>query len=93
MDSIDLCLVFSYAVMENMRLLLHPVPASYPIAFGFKMHVGNVSYFSGGSGYVMSKAALIALVEEQILKDTPCHPGDVGNEDIPVGAYRFFQFC
>lgn len=71
--------------MENIRYLLYPLSQAYPIAFGFKLNYKNITYFTGGSGYVMSKAALVKVVEEQILKEGSCRRGDLGHEDIHVG--------
>lgn len=75
-------------MIENMRYMLYPLSPDYPIAFGNKLHTENGTiYFSGGSGYVMSKAALINLVEKQFLKGSPCYKYKTGNEDVNVGTY------
>lgn len=82
----------TYAVMENLRYFLYPFTPDYPISFGYRLKfVSNATnqtndYYSGGAGYVMSKAALKKVVEDGILKkDGPCLKGDIGNEDLNVG--------
>lgn len=56
------------------------------IAFGYLMNLQmrNQTYFSGGSGYVMSKAAITKFVEEGVIAKN-CYKQRDGSEDINVG--------
>lgn len=72
--------------MENMRRMLSFYDASQPLAFGYKFVLPKKKYiyFSGGPGYVMSKAALKSFIEKGIVGKA-CYSGNDGNEDINVG--------
>lgn len=77
--------------MENLRYFLYPFSSAYPISFGYRLSfVGSNrvlnDYYSGGAGYILSKAAIKKVVEDGILSETsPCLRGDIGNEDVNVG--------
>lgn len=85
----------SYAIMDNMRYLLSAYPTNESIYFGRKFKSDDkLGYFSGGSGYVISRAALKKFVTEALTDKNKCHQGDDGREDLlisrcmnNVGAY------
>ncbi|KAH9524969.1 Glycoprotein-N-acetylgalactosamine 3-beta-galactosyltransferase 1 [Bulinus truncatus] len=55
----------SYVILENLRFFLSNRNSSEPVIFGhmFRRPGDNVTYYSGGSGYVMSKESLKRLNE------------------------------
>lgn len=66
--------------------MLYPYSPSYPIYFGcrFKPFVDQ-GYMSGGAGYVLSKEAVIRLVEQGIPDKTKCRQDHSGAEDVEIG--------
>lgn len=81
------CLIFyRYVVVENLRHMLYPYLPSYPIYFGcrFKPYVDQ-GYMSGGAGYVLSKEAVIRLVEQAIPDKSKCRQDNGGAEDVEIG--------
>lgn len=79
----------TFAIMENMRKMLQYYNPDKPIAFGYKFVLPKKKhiYFSGGPGYVMSKAALKDFAEKGVLGQA-CYKGNDGNEDVSVGKKR-----
>lgn len=92
----------TYIIMENLRMMLNHYDASKLLYFGYGIQLGwtlkwhgsllpqlrNVEYFSGGSGYVLSKGALNALCQE-FSSENPnkkCKEGLYGDEDKELGA-------
>ena len=80
----------TYAILENMRFLLSHYNSSKSgyLGYHFNRHVHN-GYMSGGAGYVLSKAAFRALVEEGVNKDicnfSPTKNDPEASEDINIG--------
>lgn len=77
----------TYAVMENLRYLLHYHNNSEPLYFGCEMKYqkNDQLYMSGGAGYVLSKEALRRFIEEGLSNASLCQPGNVGDEDVEMG--------
>lgn len=73
-------------MVENLRFMLYSYSSSQPIYFGcrFKPYVKQ-GYMSGGSGYVLSKQAVIRFVEEGIPDKTKCRQDADGAEDVEIG--------
>lgn len=84
----------SYVIVENLRYLLYPYSSSFPVYFGhrFKPHTNKQGYASGGAGYVLSKEALMRLIEKGIPDETGCKQADNGAEDIELGKKCLFNF-
>lgn len=76
----------TYAIVENLRHLLRGYNSSDGVWFGrrSRLYVAN-GYMSGGAGYVLSRAALIRLVEHGLPDATKCSPGHEGDEDVQIG--------
>lgn len=64
----------TFAIVENMRFLLAAYSPDDPIYFGHKFNttVHKNGYYSGGSGYVMSKFALRTFVEKLLTNTSLC---------------------
>ena len=76
----------TYIVIENLKLLLSNLSADEPSYLGFHFRYNvHQGYMSGGGGYVLSRAALRAVVEEGILRGGVC-ASDGNDEDVDVGA-------
>ncbi|XP_062142792.1 glycoprotein-N-acetylgalactosamine 3-beta-galactosyltransferase 1-like [Drosophila sulfurigaster albostrigata] len=76
----------TYAIIENLRLMLYPYNPMTPVHFGYKFKpFVKQGYMSGGSGYALSKEALRRFVVEGIPDPKKCLPGTVVNEDIEIG--------
>ncbi|CAG0902945.1 unnamed protein product [Darwinula stevensoni] len=76
----------AYVVMENLRSLLASKNKEDPIAFGHKYKRPNGAYFAGGSGYVMSRSAMIRFVTLGLpMKNTSCPATSSENEDWRMG--------
>ncbi|CAG0884454.1 unnamed protein product [Darwinula stevensoni] len=72
--------------MENLRSLLASKNKEDPIAFGHKYKRPNGAYFAGGSGYVMSRSAMIRFVTLGLpMKNTSCPATSSENEDWRMG--------
>lgn len=76
----------TFAILENMRYYLKDYSYNQSIAFGYKLRIEsrNQTYFGGGSGYVMSKAALTNFVQKGVYS-RECYPQRDGSEDVNVG--------
>ncbi|XP_034668764.1 uncharacterized protein LOC117901907 [Drosophila subobscura] len=75
----------TYAIIENMRYMLSSYSPSTPIHFGCNFRLGNVSYMSGGAGYVLSRKALHLFISRGIGKSL-CKAGGAGTEDYQMGS-------
>lgn len=76
----------TYAILNNMRLLLHTLDPLKPHYLGCEFHPAKYpGYMSGGAGYILSKTALQLLVETGLPNDTLCKPGNDGDEDVELG--------
>lgn len=74
------------AIMDNMRYMLSAYSPDDPIYFGKKFKFSEkLGYFSGGSGYVMSRKALKKFVTESMPNKTRCRQEQDGNEDWEMG--------
>ncbi|KAH8418775.1 hypothetical protein KR222_002162 [Zaprionus bogoriensis] len=76
----------TYAIIDNMRHLLHAHSPDEAVYFGCNFVYSNkVSYMSGGAGYVLSREALRRLVE-QGFRSPVCNSQQVGTEDYEMGV-------
>ncbi|KAL0268484.1 UNVERIFIED_CONTAM: hypothetical protein PYX00_010412 [Menopon gallinae] len=75
----------TYVIVENLKFLLSQYNASERLYFGcrFKPFL-KMGYMSGGAGYVLSKAAVKAFVEEALPKKS-CRQDGEGAEDVEMG--------
>ncbi|KER34162.1 hypothetical protein T265_00032 [Opisthorchis viverrini] len=75
----------TYVVLENFLLVLEQYSPDDPFLMGF-WYPSNTQggYFSGGAGYVVSRAALRKLVEEAIDKHRYCPSFDEDKEDVKI---------
>lgn len=85
----------TFLIVENLQFSLSAYSTEEPIYFGHKFNSSDHKrgYFSGGSGYVMSRQTVRAFVERVLTnpllfnKDTanPCHvETDARNEDWTI---------
>lgn len=76
----------TYAIIDNMRYMLYAHSADQPIYFGCSFQSDNREpiYMSGGSGYVLSRAAVRCLVENGI-DNNLCNRKSTGAEDYELG--------
>lgn len=78
----------SFAILENMRYFLSSYSPQDPVYFGhrFQTKVHKYGYFSGGSGYVMSNAAVRLFTEKILTNSSFCRVSkDTGSEDFNMG--------
>ena len=83
----------TFLIVENLRHLLHEMSPDDPLILGHHQEDRGVAYMSGGSGYVLSHAAVRDIVEVGLKGDQPCYlPHPVGqeievfpNEDLQMG--------
>ncbi|EEB13783.1 core 1 UDP-galactose:N-acetylgalactosamine-alpha-r beta 1,3- galactosyltransferase, putative [Pediculus humanus corporis] len=75
----------TYVIVENLRLVLSQHNSSEKLYMGcrFKPYTKN-GYMSGGAGYVLSKEAVKAFVEEA-LPSSKCRQDGEGAEDVEIG--------
>ena len=74
----------TYVIVENLRYFLSSLNTSQLVYFGHKFKtIVKQGYFSGGAGYVLSKAALRVFAERGSNK-TICRQ-DGGAEDAEIG--------
>ncbi|XP_004534046.1 glycoprotein-N-acetylgalactosamine 3-beta-galactosyltransferase 1 [Ceratitis capitata] len=66
----------TYVIMENLRYSLYPYQSDMPLVFGYELLQQNVTYMSGGAGYVLSKEALYRAVNFGFLNETLCPPAN-----------------
>lgn len=78
----------TYAFMDNMRYMLSEYSPDDPIYFGhkFKTHSHRYGYFSGGSGYVMSREALKRFTQQAMKNSSLCKTDNTGAEDWQMGS-------
>ncbi|KAH8377091.1 hypothetical protein KR093_003409, partial [Drosophila rubida] len=75
----------TYAIMDNMRYMLHPYQPDEPFYFGCHFTPDkHESYMSGGAGYVLSREALRRLVEHGF-HSNGCNRRPTGTEDFEMG--------
>lgn len=76
----------TYVIMENMRYMLQSKSPNEPVYFGCNfIFKNNVTYMSGGAGYVLSREALRRLVEEGF-RSARCNEKQAGAEDYEMGV-------
>lgn len=80
----------TFAIIENMRYFVAAYSTDDPIYFGhkFQSEVHRFGYFSGGSGYVMSRKSIRLFVENVLTNDSVCDRfvgSNVGDEDWNIG--------
>lgn len=76
----------TYAIMENMRYMLQPKSPNDPVVYGCNfIYKNNVTYMSGGAGYVLSQEAVRRLVEKG-LRSARCNEKQTGAEDYEMGV-------
>ncbi|XP_066155151.1 glycoprotein-N-acetylgalactosamine 3-beta-galactosyltransferase 1-like isoform X2 [Euwallacea fornicatus] len=77
----------TFAVMENLRYLLHYSHPSEPVYYGcrLKLRREGLDYMSGGAGYALSREALRRFIEEGLPNAMACKQDDAGNEDVEMG--------
>lgn len=76
----------TFASLENMRLFLAAYSARMPIYFGYKLKaLVRQGYMSGGSGYVLSRTALMRFVRNGMPDHNKCLAEVVGAEDAEMG--------
>jgi len=78
----------TYIVVENLRSLLKDYDSKQLIHFGHRFKALG-GYFSGGAGYVLSKAAVKRFVEDGLEGEKLCSrpvDGERGNEDVNMGT-------
>ncbi|OON19387.1 hypothetical protein X801_04746, partial [Opisthorchis viverrini] len=82
----------TYVVLENFLLVLEQYSPDDPFLMGF-WYPSNTQggYFSGGAGYVVSRAALRKLVEEAIDKHRYCPSFDEDKEDVKIKLRSVFM--
>ncbi|KAF5403183.1 Glycoprotein-N-acetylgalactosamine 3-beta-galactosyltransferase [Paragonimus heterotremus] len=75
----------TYAVVENLREAVKNHSPNFPFMLGHKWHVlCPGGYFSGGAGYLLSRAALKRIVELAIDKHPACPTIDEDKEDVKM---------
>ncbi|TPP63033.1 Glycoprotein-N-acetylgalactosamine 3-beta-galactosyltransferase [Fasciola gigantica] len=75
----------TYAVMENLHLALAENSPDKSFMTGFRWNIlCPGGYFSGGSGYVLSRQALTQIVEQAIDKHPNCPTYDEDKEDVKM---------
>ncbi|XP_062135294.1 uncharacterized protein LOC133845001 isoform X1 [Drosophila sulfurigaster albostrigata] len=76
----------TYAIIDNMRYMLHSHHKEEPIYFGCHFHPNkDENYMSGGAGYVLSREALRRLIEHG-LHSSGCNRQQSGTEDFEMGV-------
>ncbi|EDV94071.1 GH25124 [Drosophila grimshawi] len=76
----------TYAIIDNMRYMLHPHQPDEAIYFGCKFTPDvKQGYMSGGAGYVLSREAVRRLVEDG-LDSGRCNQNQMGTEDFEMGV-------
>ncbi|XP_011189310.2 glycoprotein-N-acetylgalactosamine 3-beta-galactosyltransferase 1 [Zeugodacus cucurbitae] len=66
----------TYIIMENLRYSLYAYDPEVPVFFGYELLQQNVTYMSGGAGYVLSREALSRVVRTGFNNDTLCPPAN-----------------
>ena len=75
----------TYVILENLRYFLAGLNPNEPVYFGRKFkHSVKQGYMSGGAGYVMSKSALVLLVEKAFKNPMICRL-EGKSEDVEMG--------
>ncbi|KAM8715042.1 hypothetical protein ACLKA7_002141 [Drosophila subpalustris] len=76
----------TYAIMDNMRYMLHSHHTDEAVYFGCHFTPNeNESYMSGGAGYVLSREALRRAIEHG-LHSNGCNRRQSGTEDFEMGV-------
>ncbi|XP_030377757.1 glycoprotein-N-acetylgalactosamine 3-beta-galactosyltransferase 1-like [Scaptodrosophila lebanonensis] len=76
----------TYVVMENLRAFLYAYTPSKPIYFGTILNwKDSNNLILGGSGYVLSKSALVRFATQAYFNDSICKIDISGFENIEMG--------
>ncbi|KAF5406221.1 Glycoprotein-N-acetylgalactosamine 3-beta-galactosyltransferase 1 [Paragonimus heterotremus] len=79
----------TYAIMENLRVELNRHSHNDPFMTGYRWQLRiPYGYFSGGAGYVLSRAALKQIVEKAIDRHPDCPTADENMEDVKMSKYE-----
>ncbi|XP_071803003.1 glycoprotein-N-acetylgalactosamine 3-beta-galactosyltransferase 1-like isoform X2 [Asterias amurensis] len=79
----------TYVILENLRYMLADKDPQKPVYYGrkFKPYIKQ-GYMSGGAGYVLSKAAVVNVVEKAFKNNALCKSASQGAgsaEDVEMG--------
>jgi len=79
----------TYVIIENLRNFVSNYDSGSAIYFGSKFKLNEVTYMSGGAGYVLSRGTLRRFVQQSIASNTDtvfCKAYDnSGSEDLEFG--------
>ncbi len=79
----------TYVIIENLRNFVSHYDTGSPLYFGCKFKLNEVTYMSGGAGYVLSRETLRRFVKQSISNNTDTQfckgYSDSGYEDLEFG--------